>query len=180
MNASVTEVTSLKLQKNVEYNSQLPYNVIKSDVFDYRFTTKDGINYRAYFINVSYLHPSFTEAYSFNIEPEGDISSTHHPLDIRIGRTIAFIFDEFFEKNENSMLMACDNTDGREEKRRLLFDRWYDIYSNNKLIKLDASMINESYRLYVSIYINKNNPNKEKIIDAFNELVKTDLYELGL
>lgn len=41
-------------------------------------------------------------------------------------------------------------------------------------------MINESYRLYVSIYINKNNPNKEKIIDAFNELVKTDLYELGL
>ena len=76
--------------------------------------------------------------------------------------------------------MACDNTDGREEKRRLLFDRWYDIYSNNKLIKLDASMINESYRLYVSIYINKNNPNKEKIIDAFNELVKTDLYELGL
>ena len=78
------------------------------------------------------------------------------------------------------MLMACDNTDGREEKRRLLFDIWYDIYSNNKLIKLDASMINESYRLYVSIYINKNNPNKEKIIDAFNELVKTDLYELGL
>ena len=78
------------------------------------------------------------------------------------------------------MLMACDNTDGREEKRRLLFDRWYDIYSNNKLIKLDASMINESYRLYVSIYINKNNPNKEKIIDAFNELVKTDLYEFGL
>ena len=101
-------------------------------------------------------------------------------MDIRIGRTIAFILDVFFEKNENSMLMACDNTDGREEKRRLLFDRWYDIYSNNKLIKLDASMINESYRLYVSIYINKNNPNKEKIIDAFNELVKTDLYELGL
>ena len=96
----------------MEYNSQLPYNVIKSDVFDYRFTTKDGINYRAYFINVSYLHPSFTEAYSFNIEPEGDISSTHHPLDIRIGRTIAFILDEFFEKNENSIISGAVKADG--------------------------------------------------------------------
>ena len=37
------EVTFLKLQKNVEYNSQLPYSVVKSDDFDYRFTTKNGI-----------------------------------------------------------------------------------------------------------------------------------------
>ena len=164
----------------MEYNSQLPYSVVKSDDFDYRFTTKNGIIYRAYFINVSYLHPSFVEAYSFNIEPEGDISSTRHPIDVRIGRTIAHILNEFFEKNENSMLMACDNTDGREGKRRILFDRWYDIYSNNKLIKLDASMENESYRLYVSMYINKNNPKKNQIIEAFNSLVKTDLYGLGL
>lgn len=41
-------------------------------------------------------------------------------------------------------------------------------------------MENESYRLYVSMYINKNNPKKNQIIEAFNSLVKTDLYELGL
>ena len=104
----------------MEYSSPLPYSVVKSDDFDYRFTTKDGVKYRAYFINVSYLHPCFIEAYSFNIEPEGDVSSTHNPIDIRIGRTIAQILNEFFEKNENSMIMACDNTDGREGKRRLL------------------------------------------------------------
>ena len=50
-----------------------------------------------------------------------DSSSTRHPIDVRIGRTIAHILNEFFEKNENSMLMACDNTDGREGKRRILF-----------------------------------------------------------
>ena len=37
------EVTFYKLQKIVEYNSQLPYSVVKSDDFDYRFITKNGI-----------------------------------------------------------------------------------------------------------------------------------------
>ena len=106
----------------MEYNSQLPYSVVKSDDFDYRFTTKNGIIYRAYFINVSYLHPSFVEAYSFNIEPERDISSTRHPIDVRIGRTIAHILNEFFEMNLISMLIAFDITEGSEGKRRILLD----------------------------------------------------------
>ena len=74
--------------------------------------------------------------------------------------------------------MACDNTDGKEDKRRKLFDRWYDTYSNNSLIRLDAALENDVYRLHVSMYIGKNNPRREQLISAFNELIKTDLYEL--
>lgn len=78
------------------------------------------------------------------------------------------------------MLMVCDNIDGREEKRRNLFERWYAIYNNQSIIKLDASLENEDYRLYVSIFINRKNPKREELIKAFNELIRTDLYELGI
>ena len=34
--------------------------------------------------------------------------------------------------------------------------------------------------LFVSMFINRNNPKREILICAFNELVRTDLYELGI
>ena len=77
----------------------------------------------------------------------------------------------------------CDGSargNGKEEKRRKLFDRWYHHYNNHSLIKLDASLENEDYRLFVSMFINRNNPKRELLIHAFNELVRTDLYELGI
>ena len=157
-----------------------PYKIIETEDFGYTFVTKDGVAYRAYFLDVSYLHPQFSDAYSFNIEPVGSANSTRHPIDRRIGLTIASILKEFFKKNENSMLMACDNLDGKEYKRRKLFDRWYDNYNDNSLIKLDAALENDVYKLYVSMYIGKANPRREQLILAFNELIKTDLYELGI
>lgn len=162
----------------MESNLPSPYEVVETEDFDYIFVTKDGIVYRAYFLDVSYLHPQFHNSYSFSIEPIGDKCSTIHSIDRRIGITIASILEKFFKKNENSMLMACDNTDGKEDKRRKLFDRWYDTYSNNSLVRLDAALENDVYRLHVSMYIGKNNPRREQLISAFNELIKTDLYEL--
>lgn len=31
-----------------------------------------------------------------------------------------------------------------------------------------------------SMFVNRNNPKREVLIHAFNELVRTDLYELGI
>lgn len=158
-----------------------PYDVREEGVWDYSFVTKDGVGYRAYFIAVPYLHPLFTDTYTFNIEPmEGDMGSTHRPYDARIGATIARILSEFFKKNTNSMLMVCDNIDQRERKRRNLFDRWYKVYSDQSLVKLDAALEQNHYRLLVSMYICRTNPRIHELIDAFNQIVKTDLYELGL
>jgi hypothetical protein len=153
---------------------------VKDKPLDYHFVTKDGITYHAYFLNVSYLHPAFTNAYSFSLEPQGDYKVTRHAIDTRIAMTIVSILDEFFAKNENSMLMACENLDGKEGKRRKLFDHWYDIYNNHKLVKLDASLENEDYKLYISMFIHKENAQLETLIDAFNEVIRMDLYELGV
>lgn len=81
------------------------------------------------------------------------------------------------------MLMVCDNIDGKEEKRKHLFSRWFDNYKNDNIIKLDASREGKkegfAYNLYVSLFINLANPDKDQIIAAFNELVRTDLYQLA-
>lgn len=164
----------------MDLNSQNPYDVIEDSELDYSFCTKDGIKYRAYFLSASHLHDNFTDAYSFSIEPVGEAEDTIHPIDVRISMTIASILKEFFRKNENSMLMVCDNIDGKEEKRKKLFDRWYHSYNSHSLIKLDASLENDCYRLFVSMFINRDNPKRELLIHAFNELVRTDLYELGI
>ena len=75
----------------MDLNLQNPYDVIEESELDYSFCTKDGIIYRAYFLSASHLHDSFTDAYSFSIEPVGDSEDTIHPIDVRISVTIASI-----------------------------------------------------------------------------------------
>ena len=78
------------------------------------------------------------------------------------------------------MIMICDSIDGKEEKRRKLFDRWFEKHADDSILKYDASAPLEDYRLFVSIYFRKTNPNKALLLQAFYDLLKTDLYQLGL
>ena len=74
--------------------------------------------------------------------------------------------------------MVCDNLDGKEKKRRLLFSKWYSAYNDWSIIKYDASTQIDDYLLYVSIYLNKNNSKRNVLVQAFYELVKNNLYPI--
>ncbi|MDO4819505.1 MAG: DUF6169 family protein [Prevotella sp.] len=167
----------------MESNSLLPYKVNRENDYYYSFITKDGIVYNAYFLSLFECYPKMLNTYTFNIEPDSSYDEAKHPLDSRIALTIVSILRAFFADNKNSMIMVCDSVDGKEDKRRCLFNRWFDNYKEDDIIKLDAAREGKkeglAYNLYVSLFININNPNRSKIIDAFNELVKTDLYELS-
>ena len=76
------------------------------------------------------------------------------------------------------MIMVCDNLDGKEKKRRLLFSKWYSVYNDGSIIKYDASTQIDDYLLYVSIYLNKSNSNRNVLVQAFYELVKNNLYPI--
>lgn len=156
-------------------NSQLPYDVIEEDDWNYSFTTKHGIVYHAYFLDFSTYHPSFSDVYTFNIEPDNE---KPHPIDNRIAQTIVHILKSFFTHKKNSMLMVCDNLDGKEIKRKNLFTRWFNQYKDGNIDKYDASANTEDYVLYVSIYIHKENPNKRELISAFYDLIKNNLYTI--
>lgn len=155
---------------------QLPYEISEEGEWNYSFVTKHGIVYHAYFIDYSIYHPDFLEVFTFNIEPETDAP---HPIDARIALTVVHILKLFFVVKERAMIMVCDNLDGKEEKRRLLFSKWYLRYNNEgTIVKFDASAVTEDYQLYVSIYMNKDNQHKDALIAAFYDLVKNNLYPM--
>lgn len=160
----------------MELNSQLPYEITEEAEWNYSFTTKHGIVYHAYFIDFSNYHAAFTDVYTFNIEPD---SETPHPIDNRIAYTIVHILKRFFTVKQRAMLMVCDNMDGKERKRELLFARWFAQYNDGRLLKYDASTSTEDYMLYVSIYLHCENPRRPELVSAFYDLVKNNLYPIS-
>lgn len=161
----------------MESNFQSPYKIDEEEPLDYTFINRDGIKYHATFYSVESLYPEFVDTYSFSIEPEDKRS---HPIDRRIAITIADILRRFFAVNTNAMIMVCDSTDGKEVKRRKLFDRWFEHFSDDSILKYDASAPLAEYQLFISLYINKDNPNKEVLLRSFSKLMEQDLYGLGI
>ena len=49
---------------------------------------------------------------------------------------------------------------------------------NLSILKYDASAPLDEYRLYLSIYFLKTNPNREQLLKAFRDLLSSDLYEI--
>ena len=152
-----------------------PFEINEVELFDYTFISRDGIRYRAFFSPLEDIYPQLPNTYSFSIEPE---KKEPHPMDRRIAITVAEILKRFFRQKENAMIMICDSVDGKERKRRKLFDRWYDVLNDGNLIKMDATGRIEEYEIFLSIYFTKTNPNKDQLKKAFTDLLAHDLYEL--
>lgn len=153
----------------------LPYEYTMVDESFYTFVSKDGIVYHIYFLPLIGFCPEFGTTYSFNIEPE---DKRPHPIDVRIVLTVVQILRQFFNNNENSMIMVCDNSDGKEAKRRKLFDRWYDKYADSHVVKYDASAHDGDYHLFTSLYFRQDHPFGRQVRDAFFDLMKQDIYEI--
>jgi len=76
------------------------------------------------------------------------------------------------------MIMVCDNMDGKEEKRRLLFSKWFLKHNDGNIIKYDAAAVADDYQLYVSIYLNRDNLERDALVSAFYDLVKNNFYPI--
>lgn len=152
-----------------------PYKVEETNLLDYSFINKDGITYRAYFMPIYETYPAFINTFSFSIEREGDAP---HAIDRRIAETVVDILRRFFDNMENAMIMVCDNTDGKQRKRRNLFDRWFHYYNDGTMTTLNAEAGQGDYELLLSIYFKNNNPYKSQLVQAFGELLTHDLYEI--
>ena len=156
-------------------NSQNPYKVIEENPLDYSFINRDGVNYHLYFTPISAIYPDLVNTYSFSIEREG---TNPHPLDLRITATVVDVLRRFFEKVENAMIMVCDSTDGKQRKRRNLFDRWFQYYNDGTLATVNAEVGEGDYELLLSIYFKKDNPYKQQLMKAFGDLLARDCFEI--
>ena len=155
--------------------SQLPYEYRKIDELNYEFVNRDSIRYHLYFTPISSIYPDLVNTYSFSIEREG---TNPHPIDLRIAATVVYILRRFFETIENAMIMVCDSTDGKQHKRRNLFDHWFRYYNDGTLTTINAEVGEGDYELLLSIYFRKDNPYKQQLIKAFGDLLSQNYYEI--
>ncbi len=159
----------------MDLHSLHPYDIIEVEDLNYQFVNKDGIVYHIYFNPISELYPQLVNTYAFSIEPE---SNQPHTIDRRIAETVVYILHRFFANIENAMIMVCDTIDGKQYKRRNLFNRWFKLYDDGTMVSLNAEAGNKDYELLLSIYFKKGNPNKDSLVKGFNELLTLDMYEL--
>ena len=150
-----------------------PYPLEENDSLTYGFETIQGIKYKIYFLDYSYLFDEFPQIncpiYSFNIELFGgnpEISTK----DDRVGVTIAYILFSFFEQLENVAVYVCDPTDERHHARKRKFDIWFKTYNDGSLVKKDGVANAGGMVLYNSIIFHKDHPEFHDLILAFNSL----------
>lgn len=150
-----------------------PYPLSEKNEFDFEFLTDNGITYNAVFISYGLLSKNFKEAkgdvFAFNLDIiNGD--AVDAPTDERVGHTVVYIFQKFFELSENAIVYVCDSLDSRQLARKRKFDLWFWRYGGNNLIKEDGFAIVEGIEILSSIILRKDNPYLMSILLAFSDM----------
>lgn len=144
-----------------------PYSYRLCGELTYEFVTSYGVEYVAYFIDMSAYSPYFTNVYTFNFESRNNVEA---PQDERIADTICVILGSIFADNKNAVIIVCDNLDHRERGRNRLFQQWYIRLENTDICKIDKQYRSEDYDIYSSLFIHVDNPDFETIIHTFVRL----------
>ena len=141
----------------------------------YYFKTESGIEYFAYFLDLSSYGPNlYTFSFERVIPSCRDVA--HKPMPGKnVLDTICQILSDFFRKETNAMLFVCDSTDGRAEGRRRLFSRKFESVNDGSYEKIDRNGNTAYYSVYSSIIFRKDNPNKAILLEAFDQLCADSL-----
>ncbi len=142
----------------------------------YYFTTVNEVKYEVRFKDFFYLfHDANVYAkstYEFSI-----ILLANHdaPIDKDIAPTIALIFDDFFlRQTETVVVYVCDSSDGRQMARHRKFSGWFSYFDRGSYIKVDFVLAENEERIPVSLLLHRKNPYKGLIIEEFERI--TDGY----
>lgn len=149
------------------YDSLHPYSYKLCGELTYEFTTKAGVVYVAYFLDMTAYDDLFENVYTFNFDTRVEANI---PQDDRIADTICTIIGEIFKNNNNAVVIVCDNTDHREKGRNRLFQQWYTRLHDTAICKVDKQYRSEYYDIYSSLLIHENNPDFDNIVRAFIRL----------
>lgn len=145
----------------------LIYNLTKTSSHSYDFTTTKGIDYTIYLTSLSHLSHLFIgndkisekNFYYLIIDRKGDdkIIVSKDPY---IKRTVMLCLFQFFIDNPQAVvLFNYSNGDNKIKRRRILFKRWFEEYSQDSIFKFyqhdfkDEASICALYKRY-SAHIN--------------------------
>lgn len=155
--------------------NQLPYDFFLSETDDsiYGFTTLNFIDYQVKFKNTSYLFDGYLNkniaAYEMVIQVAYNPTSQRPPLDPRVAVTVAAIFYDFMNRNnEQVVVYICDSSDSKQAARHRKFLQWFDLFGSLDFVKINANIIDHKLVVYyTSLIIHKSNPKRILLTEAF-------------
>ena len=93
--------------------------------------------------------------------------------DVKVRDTIIAIIDEFFDKNNTTLLYICETGDRKQALRNRLFERWFSTYERKTQYTFVASslMDDEGVENYAAIIVRNDNPELSAIVSEFTSTI---------
>jgi hypothetical protein len=152
-----------------------PFNYKRTSKSAFEFTTENGVRYRVSFSDgTEYFtrHPEFSNkvrTFQFLVLENPNVQL---PQDDRVGVTICYIILQFFEQDPGGILFFIhDGSDGKQMGRRRKFDAWFRKFSSDRVLKKNDEIVVGRVKIFVSILLRTDHPMRDKITQAFDQLV---------
>ena len=144
--------------------------------FHYFFRTVHQVEYKVVFKPASYVFgddkPYASLLYEFSLLVQFAGPDSYRRDDL-IAPTVAFIFLDFYNNNQNICLYICDSSDGKHHVRARMFNIWFRQYNRGAFSKFDSYLVDTNGdTIPVSIILSSDNAYWEEINVAFSRLIK--------
>lgn len=153
-----------------DINRKSPYRVLKGEgCGSFRFFTDNGVQYAVDFIPDDLITEG--EAYQLII---ANLNNRKSPRDLKVKDSVLIIIDEFFNKNQSTLLYICETGDGKQSMRSRLFEYWFNSYNRKMLFTLlTTSIVDEEGEVnFATLIIRNDNPKLPEIVAEFSESVR--------
>ncbi len=103
-----------------------------------------------------------------------NVNNKKSPRDLKVKDTIIAIVEDFFTKNNETLLYICETGDDRQFMRSRLFEYWFTHYERKlRFTFLSSSIVDEDGIInYATIILRNDNPHITEIINEFTTIVK--------
>ena len=151
-------------------NKVAAYHVVcnERDGF-FHFFTDGGVHYSVGFIEDDVLLSK--ESYQLII---ANLNNRKSMRDRKVRDTIVAIVDEFFNRNNVTLLYICETEDNKQGLRNRLFEYWFSTYNQKtRFTTLSSSVVDaEGIVNYSTIILRNDNPYLAGIIAEFSESIQ--------
>lgn len=149
-------------------NETSAYEVSEVTKSCFQFFTDYGVHCSVEFILDDSLMSH--EAYHLVIV---NVNHRKSPNDIKLRDTIIAVIDEFFEKNNATLLYICETGDEKQVLRNRLFERWFSTYECKTQYTFVASSLtdDEGIENYAAIIVRNDNPDLSAIVSEFTTTI---------
>lgn len=152
-------------------NKIAAYPVVRNEQDGFfHFFTDGGVHYSVGFIEDDILLSK--ESYQLII---ANLNNRKSMRDKKVRNTIVAIVDEFFSRNNSTLLYICETGDNKQGMRSRLFEYWFSTYNQKSLFTtLSSSVIDgEGVVNYAAVILRNDNPFLSEIVSEFSESIQT-------